>query len=326
MYRCECCGFCSDKVDDFEEDMREGSDGMWCPDCDAYVFKDPEKATKGKYNVLLEYQANTHEKCKKKKMGHIKLPKRVSPLRYPGGKSQIVDLLYAYIGKGKKVFVDAFCGGGSVGLAMLMGGVVEKLVMNDKDMGVYCFFDMVLNRPERLIEMIHSQEPTRDMFFRYREMIKNNYKGYDKDDIAFGFLVVNRCGFSGIWNSYPTSHLLQRWNPQTLEKRIKRIHEYKDKIILTCQDACEVIEEYYWDDDCTIFIDPPYVLAEKVKLYHCYYIKEDHIKLAQLLNTLKWGYPGCADMLVTYDYNEMIQELYDGIAKVQGFPRQYSLS
>lgn len=322
-YTCSYCGFSSNSLEDFEEDFQQHQ-GFWCPDCDGFTYFDG-KADKRSYMVLLE---NKENKEATKVHPRLKLKKQVSPLRYPGGKSKVLDLLASYLSEEKKTFVDVYCGGGSVGLSLLLSGVVEHLVMNDLDKGVYAFFHTVLTAPETLIQKIRTVVPDRELFFYYQEMVKKNYEGFPELERAFGFLVVNRLAFSGIWNANPTSNLLQRWNPKVLEKRIWNIWEKREQITLLNEDALKVIEEYYWDETCTLFIDPPYYVAWDKKLYHHCYQEEEHQKLADLLNTLVCGMPAHADILVTYDNHPFIAKLYQeaGVANVETISRNYSIA
>lgn len=323
QYTCSHCSFSSDSLEDFEEDFQYHQ-GFWCPYCDGFTYYD-EKKDRRSYTVLLEDKENT-EIRKIRSKNHLK--KQVSPLRYPGGKSKILDLLSTYLHEEKKTFVDVYCGGGSVGLSLLLSGIVEHLVMNDLDKGVYALFYVILTAPEMLIEKIKTITPDRNLFFEYQQMIKKNYEGYSKLERAFGFLVVNRLAFSGIWNANPTSNLLQRWNPKVLEKRIWNIWEKREQITLLNEDALKVIEEYYWDETCTLFIDPPYYVAWEKKLYkHCYQ-EGEHWQLAELLNSLVSGMPVHADILVTYDNHPFIAKLYQeaGVANVETISRNYSIA
>lgn len=322
-YTCSYCGFSSNSLEDFEEDFQQHQ-GFWCPDCDGFTYFDG-KADKRSYMVLLE---NKENKEATRVHPRFKLKKQVSPLRYPGGKSKVLDLLASYLSEEKKTFVDVYCGGGSVGLSLLLSGVVEHLVMNDLDKGVYAFFHTVLTAPEALIQKIRTVVPDRELFFYYQEMVKKDYEEFPELERAFGFLVVNRLAFSGIWNANPTSNLLQRWNPKVLEKRIWNIWEKREQITLLNEDALKVIEEYYWDETCTLFIDPPYYVAWDKKLYHHCYQEEEHQKLADLLNTLVCGMPAHADILVTYDNHPFIAKLYQeaGVANVETISRNYSIA
>lgn len=322
-YTCSYCGFSSNSLEDFEEDFQQHQ-GFWCPDCDGFTYFDG-KADKRSYMVLLE---NKENKEATRVHPRFKLKKQVSPLRYPGGKSKVLDLLASYLSEEKKTFVDVYCGGGSVGLSLLLSGVVEHLVMNDLDKGVYAFFHTVLTAPEALIQKIRTVVPDRELFFYYQEMVKKDYEEFPELERAFGFLVVNRLAFSGIWNANPTSNLLQRWNPKVLEKRVWNIWEKREQITLLNEDALKVIEEYYWDETCTLFIDPPYYVAWDKKLYHHCYQEGEHQKLADLLNTLVCGMPAHADILVTYDNHPFIAKLYQeaGFANVETISRNYSIA
>lgn len=159
-------------------------------------------------------------------------------------------------------------------------------------------------------------------------MIKKDYEGCSELERAFGFLVVNRLAFSGIWNANPTSNLLQRWNPAALEKRILDIWEKREQITLLNEDALKVIEEYYWDNNCTLFVDPPYYVAWDKKLYHHCYQEEEHEQLAFLLNSLVSCMPAHADILVTYDNHPFIEALYQkaGVAHIETISRNYSIA
>ena len=159
-YTCSYCGLSSDNLEDFEEDF-QNHQGFLCPDCDGFTYFD-DKADKRSYVVLLEDKENQEAV---KVHPRFKLKKRVSPLRYPGGKSNVLDLIALYLSEGKKTFVDAYCGGGSVGLSLLLSGVVEHLIMNDLDKGVYAFFHTVLTAPETLIQKIRMVIPDRELFF-----------------------------------------------------------------------------------------------------------------------------------------------------------------
>jgi DNA adenine methylase len=148
------------------------------------------------------------------------------------------------------------------------------------------------------------------------QLLNLDYSGFDLIESAWASLLVNRLAYSGVSKANPLGgrkgsqkELLSRWNPTNLIKRIEKIHSLSDKIEITQENAVELIEEAYWQDDATIFIDPPYVKKGK-DLYHCFYTEKDHRKLAYLLDTLYFGCPG-ADIVVTYDYNEWLNTLYD---------------
>ena len=96
--KCEYCGY---DGDGFEE----GEFGFWCPDCQGLLYKNG-KEDYSQADIILEKPVSDHRPIIQKS----RLKKQLSPLRYPGGKSKMIDQLLPYI-KGKKYFVEAFCGG-----------------------------------------------------------------------------------------------------------------------------------------------------------------------------------------------------------------------
>jgi DNA adenine methylase len=143
-------------------------------------------------------------------------------------------------------------------------------------------------------------------------------------------LLVNRLAYSGIYKANPLGGrsgtkqcLLSRWNPDDLCKRIRLIHEMSDRISILNKDACELIEEAYWQGPTTtLYIDPPYFQKGK-QLYRCYYDREQHIELNVLLDSLHHGMPG-SDILLCYDNDPFIREIYM-YPDIEKFNRVYSV-
>lgn len=70
-------------------------------------------------------------------------------------------------------------------------------------------------------------------------------------------------------------------------------------------------------------IDPPYFQKGKL-LYNHFFKEEDHINLALLLRSLHHGFPN-ADIIVTYDYDTLIDNIYYAADKREIIGRQYSI-
>lgn len=126
--KCEYCGY---DGDGFEE----GEFGFWCPDCQGFLYKKGEEDY-SQTDIILEKPVSDHRPIIQKS----RLKKQLSPLRYPGGKSKMIDQLLPYL-KGKKYFIEAFCGGASFGLSLLESGMIEKLILNDLDPNVYAYWN-----------------------------------------------------------------------------------------------------------------------------------------------------------------------------------------
>lgn len=270
------------------------------------------------YLLLEENKVETPIKIKQK------FNKRLSPLRYPGGKSKFIPYLYNKMDHNKSIFVEPFCGGSSVGLSLLDAGVIKKLILNDLDYGVYSLFHTICNNPRLLIEKISEYVPTRKSFFQLRNLIQTDYKNCSEEDAAFALLIVNRLAFSGICKANPKGNLTERYNPEQLIKRIQKISSLRDNITVLNYMANDVILEYYWDPDITLFVDPPYYEKGK-QLYNKYFTDKDHIELAYYINGLFCGYPGAADIFLTYDNDEYIKNIYQPSTQVI-VGRNYSIA
>jgi DNA adenine methylase len=281
------CRFCSEvgDHDDFELDRANGR-GFWCESCDGFTYFD-EDALK-QFTLILEDKTGQKPSVN---TPPIKLRKQLSPFRFPGGKSSVIDFLYNHLQKGKtKTLYSPFTGGGSFEFAMLDADVVERLHINDLDFGVYSVWWVMLHAPYALIDRIQSIKPTHKDYFQAQAVIKSDYYGVNAIEAAWATFLVNRLSYSGIAKANPLGGkggtqkaLLARWNPKGLISRIEHIHSLSERITVSQEDAVEFIQEAYWDDDSTLFIDPPYIAAGKA-LYNHYYNEKDHLDLCILLD------------------------------------------
>lgn len=310
------CPYCGYEEDLSEADQYPYGKGYWCSDCDSFIYYDVDERS---VRVILEENRRENSKGK----SHPKLKKNVSPLRYPGGKTKFLEPLAERVDPKKRTFVDVYCGGGSVGLSLLLSGRIDTLIMNDLDKNVFALFATILHDPDMLIENILKLVPNRDLYFEFRQSLAK--QELSLEERAFRFLVQNRCAFSGIYDANPCTDILARWNPKTLCKRIQEIHKHKDSIQVQNQDALQLIEEQFWNPDATLFIDPPYV--KKGSLLYAYsYTEHNHRALAELLESLVTGMPACADILITYDNDPLIAELYKDFSLIEKCSRHYCIT
>lgn len=321
---CQWCGV-SGSPDDFELDEQNG-EGFWCPDCDGFTYHDETKNHLRRILLILEQK----DGGKADPVPKTGFKKRLSPLRYPGGKSKLIDYLATQFRKESlKTFVEVFAGGASVGLSLLDAGLTERLVINDTDPGIYAFWHAVVHNPEHLLKRLFGPAPNRAEFRSCQAML-DEPKYWSQDNLAWATLVCNRLGYSGITKARAMggkqgtdAQLLSRWNAQALQERIRHIHSMRSRIEVSCVDAVDLLENSaYWDERSTCFIDPPYVAKGK-DLYRRWYEEEDHKQLAMVIQMLYQGMPG-ADIVITYDDCPLIREIYP-YAEVAVVPRNYSI-
>lgn len=306
------CTFCLNEEDKEHVEIDPYNKGFWCSDCDGYNYFSTSHVPH-RFTLILEDKSSKNVTLSKPE---IKLNKRLSPLRYPGGKSLLADYILSKIQiNTTKTLVSPFAGGASVELALLDAGVIEQLVLNDLDFGIYSLFWTIQNEPNVLIDRLKHVSPTHNDYFNAQEEVKNDYAGCTIFEAAWSTLLLNRLAYSGIYKANPLGGrkgtkegLLSRWNPANLIKRIEKIHSLSDRIKILNIDACELIEEMYWNPNTTILIDPPYVQQGK-QLYRCFYENDDHLKLNVLLESLYQGFPG-ADIILCYDNDPFIEKNY----------------
>lgn len=330
MLRCRWCGEAYNEADNFDR----AENGFWCDVCDGFTHYNPAAGDRHRMLLLLERADAKEVKCGVGELPRpMRMRKRVSPLRYPGGKSKMIDYLYTQLLTGfTDTFVEVFAGGASLGLSLLDAGCINKLVLNDYDPMVYAFWNICLNNPEYLCNRIDQRLPSLEDFWNAKTVMHKNQTGekVSDEELAWAFFLLNRTAFSGIVLAHPMGgkngdmkKFLSRWNPEALKRRIRRVSELAPKIELYNKDCNAFLEEEaYWISNCTLFVDPPYTVGKS--LYKSSFNNEDHRRLAELLETLYTGMDG-PDIILTYDDHPMIRELYP-LAEQRVVGRVYSIA
>jgi DNA adenine methylase len=239
-----------------------------------------------------------------------------SPLRYPGGKSCLYPLISAILRENELKFphyAEPYAGGASLALALLFGGQVSDIHLNDVDAGIWSFWNSVLDDTDALITLIETTPITVVEWRKQREIYK---AGNLSDPLKLGFATffLNRTNRSGIIGTAGViGGLAQegnykidcRFNREELTRRIKRIRKYRSQIHLTRDDALEFLKRGTEDFPKRTFfaIDPPY-FAKGSLLYTSFYCPNDHADVAKAILALPRPW------VLTYDAAEEISDLY----------------
>jgi len=253
--------------------------------------------------------------------------KRLSPLRYPGGKAKILDFIIKIIEENACVnaqYVEPYAGGAGVALGLLISGYVSKIHINDVDPAISAFWEIILNNTEQFIKKIYDTKIT---IFEWekQKIVYNNLENYNKFDRAFSVFFLNRSNRSGVITGGCIGGKQQngqykidaRFNKENLVKRIENIAQYKDKIKIYNQDTIELLEHNKKEfKNAIIYLDPPYY-KKGYCLYKNYYKHNDHVKIFNIVREL-YGY-----WIVSYDNVPQILEIYSGIKKKE-FNVKYS--
>lgn len=245
------------------------------------------------------------------------MPVTDTPLRYPGGKTQlspfVIDLVRANNLYGG-VYAEPFAGGAGIAWRLLLNGDMTEVWLNDIDPAVFAFWNTVVNRPDPLCERILRADVSMEEWYRQRTILADPQA--DTLDLAFATLFMNRTNRSGILKGGVIGGKAQdgnykldcRFNKTDLIRKIQRIHIYREVIRVSRLDAEECLR--LWDQQlprrALVNIDPPYY-GQGRDLYLSFYNPEDHARLAQLVRGIR------SPWMLTYDDVPEIEALYTGL-------------
>ncbi len=244
------------------------------------------------------------------------MARATSPLRYPGGKSCLLDLTSQVMrlnGLERGHYAEPYAGGCGLALALLYGGHVADIHINDIDPSIWAFWHCVLNETDALVAKLNATPVTIDEWLKQRD-IHRRQDTLDTLGLGFSAFFLNRTNRSGIIKGAGVigglgqggSYKLDcRYNHDELSRRIKRIKKYEDRIHLSNLDALDFLEacDKSLPAESLLFIDPPYY-NKGAGLYTSFYKPEDHASLAAKVTAMDRPW------VVTYDDTPEIRGLY----------------
>lgn len=244
--------------------------------------------------------------------------KTLSPLRYPGGKSQLSKRVQQLIEKNNwrnRTYVEPFAGGFGVGVYLLTNNIVENVIINDFDKHVYHFWKSALFQTAELIELVQSTPINLEE--RSRQLIRYSDPNSTVLQDGFATLYLNRVNYSGVLFAGPIGGRKQqskysigcRFNKDDIIKRIRNVSNLRNRIRIFCVDANELINRELVNENkkCFYNIDPPYVLKGK-SLYSVYFTEKDH---RDFCNTVR-NHLENTPWIITYDDCELVRMIYAG--------------
>jgi DNA adenine methylase len=231
----------------------------------------------------------------------------ISPLRYPGGKTRackIIDnvILQHFDMKCFDTIISPFFGGGSFEF-YLQNKYGLKLIVNDKFVPLYNFWKQVkINKNILCDELKKINSVSKEQFIAYRNSIMNLNDNILQQSIQY--FIINRCSFSG-------STLSGGFSEEASTKRFTL--SSINKIELLDFTNIEIYNNDFYDfinnftnNKTLMFLDPPYYLENKSKLYGNngdMHEGFNHQKLFDLLNIKK-------NWIVTYNNCNYIRNMY----------------
>jgi DNA adenine methylase len=251
-----------------------------------------------------------------------------SPLRYPGGKSSMTDLLSSIRrlnSLGSLNIAEPFAGGAGASLSLLYREETQAITINDADKSIFSFWWSLLKKTDDFISLIKRKRVSIAEWHRQRSVYLQAPR-IKRLDLGFAAFYLNRCNRSGIiMNGGPIGGIDQegdwkidaRFNKTTLIERCKKVGEYSDRIQASNLDGIDFIQQKS-DGAHLFFIDPPYYKKGPL-LYLNGLDPQYHKHLADQLSTMSndaW--------VLTYDDCKEIRHLYRGWATVRPFSLRYA--
>jgi DNA adenine methylase len=233
--------------------------------------------------------------------------KNISPLRYPGGKTRARKVLESIL---KKEFdlsifdtvLSPFFGGGSFEF-YLQEKYGLKIVANDKLKPLYNFWNSCKVNMDELCSKLYEKvgKISKMTFHELREKIMD-----ENDNMlqSMMYFIINRCSFSGatLSGGFSLESSKKRFTKSSVD-RIKKLN--LSNFTISNLDFEEFINGSVIDK-CLIFLDPPYYLEKKSKLYGNngdLHEKFDHDRLCKCISSKK-------NWIMTYNNCEYIKNLY----------------
>lgn len=257
------------------------------------------------------------------------MPVTKSPLRYPGGKTQLsnfVEHLLEINNISHAIYCEPFSGGAGVAIELLLSNKVNGIILNDYDIGIYSIWKAILDDTNAFIKLIQETPITIKEWHKQKDM--HSEKRFDETyslELAFATYFLNRTNRSGIVLGGPIGGYSQeakdkldcRFIKAKLIAKIKAIADRKDAIQLYNLDASVLIEDVLKkqnNENLFTFFDPPYY-KQGQSLYTNFFVDHDHEFLANNIKSMEDYY-----WITTYDYHNRIAEIYTGAQQ-----KEYSL-
>ena len=231
----------------------------------------------------------------------------ISPLRYPGGKTRACKILDVILQenfniKEFKNIISPFFGGGSFEF-YLQNKYNLNIIANDKFKPLYNFWNNCKYYNEELCLKLfdYIDKIDKETFTFFKQNLLNETDNLSEATMYF---IINRCSFSGstLSGGFSLESSKKRFTKSSIEK-IKKLN--LNKFEINNFDFEEFIETNN-ETNNLLFLDPPYYLEKKSKLYGNngdMHENFNHEKLFHCLSTKK-------NWIMTYNNCDYIKNLY----------------
>ena len=218
----------------------------------------------------------------------------LSPFRYPGGKSWLAPEIVKIIEQRPLPvlkFVEPFCGGASVGLAVAHARLAEKVILSDMDPKIHAVWAVIFgpgDPSELLVRRILDFKFTRENVERVLSETPDTMF-----DLAFQTIIRNRAARGGVMAQ--GAGLLRdgegrrgfacRWYPKTLANRIRACAALRERVVAYSSSFETLLSMHMsirwgFSPHDVWFIDPPYSVGQRApgrRLYDYHEVDYDRL-------------------------------------------------
>ena len=253
----------------------------------------------------------------------------LSPLRYPGGKSDFFAIAKRVVeggGFADSHVVEPYAGSAAVSLGLLDFGLASKVTLSERDPLLYSFWRCVFERTGELIVRFQELDITIESWHKLQPLLRVDSPTEGSVlDLALAGLFFNRANFSGILAGGPIGGKGQkseykidcRTNKDEIISRILAASMFSDRVNVVFEDAVSLVKGMSAQSEAFFYLDPPYFVKGET-LYRYFYRLKQHKELASALEDAKFKW------LLSYDDNHVIEFLYEGFS-VNRLDFQYSV-
>jgi site-specific DNA-adenine methylase len=172
----------------------------------------------------------------------------ISIAQYGGRKQWFLPYALRYFQAHRcKTLIESFAGSGIVGLSLLHAGVIERLVLVEKDERLVTLHQGVISDPTLI-----------DKYAAFACTHENIRRLLATETTAFRYLVQSRTRNRGRFNGGVCRPADRHWCREHVLRNLRLIYEMRDRIEVIHGDALEVMRQYVNDSSTGAFADPPY--------------------------------------------------------------------
>lgn len=219
------------------------------------------------------------------------------PFKWAGGKRKMISS-YSNIffpPKPIQIFVDMFCGAGSISLWVFQKYPSVKIILNDVNKELIDMYSVIRNQypkfEKEYIKIVKkcpsSKEERKQYYYRLRDEHCHQYKNLSRERIAAGLFFMLKTNFNGLWKVYKKCDLRYSTPPGTMTfsskflnvETIKEFSKFLNRCELRCGDFSSL--KKYFGPSTYFYADPPYRSTDV--LYQGGFGDRDQIRLANFL-------------------------------------------